>query len=197
MKRHKEFQTPIGQAAWIFYQKWLRQKKRQVPKAETFLQSRFYKPLIRFAHFVKRVNLPDIDTFIWMMVDMDVPPVLWNNDEYYTKYLEFLDRRADPYKRAQTTVDTLFCIADAAECDVGEAFSMLTGPELVQLLRERRLSPWILLNSKKFKQFLGSASSEEMMIIQAIIRPQYWKERFEKYPEVVTNMKKYVNELDL
>lgn len=198
MRRHEEFQTPIGQAAWIYYGKWLKIKKRQVPRAEAFLQSKFYKPLIRFAKFVKRVGLPDIDLFIWLMNDKDTPPVLWTNDDVYAMYLEFLDRTADPYKRAQTTVDTLFQIAEAADCDVSETFDVLTGPELIQLLRERRLSPWMILFSKKFKEFLTQrASPEEVTIIQTIIRPAHWKERFTKAPEVVAKMQEYVSALNL
>lgn len=197
MKRHEEFQTPIGQAAWIYYSKWLKAQKRQVPRAETFLQSKFYKPLIRFARFVKRVNMPDIDTFIWLMREKDMPPVLWTNDDAYAAYLEFLDRRADPYARAQTTVTTLFQIADAAECDVSEVFDVLTGAEVVQLLRERRLSPWVLLFSKKFMAFVQTSSPEEITMIETIVRPAHWKERFAKAPEVVTKMQEFVKELNL
>lgn len=198
MKRHEEFQTPVGQAAWIYYQKWMKAYRRQVPRSDAFLHSKFYKPIIRFANFAKRVNLPDIDSFIWLMKEKDMSPVLWVNDQVYAMYLEFLDRQADPYKRAELTIKTLFDIAEAAECDVSEVFDVITGPEFIQMLRERRLSPWILLRSRKFKEFLThKVSPEEMTIIQAIVRPQYWKEKFDQRKAIVDTMDLYVKELNL
>lgn len=198
MKRHEEFQTPIGQAAWIFYQKWMKAYKRQVPKAEAFLHSKFYKPMIRFSRFAKQVNLPDVDSFIWLMKDKDMSPVLWVNDQVYAMYLEFLDRQAEPKKRAEVTVNTLLDIADAAQCDVSEVFEVITAPEFIQMLRERRLSPWILLRSPRFREFLTTkVSSEELTIIQAIVRPQYWKEKFDQRKDVVETMDLYVRELNL
>lgn len=197
MRRSEEFQTPIGQAAWIFYQKWLRAYRRQVPRSDAFLHSKFYKPLVRFAKFAKKVNLPDIDNFIWLMKEKDMSPVLWTNDQVYAMYLEFLDRQADPYNRANLTIKAFFDIADAAECDVSEVFDVITSSELIQMLRERRLSPWILLRSRRFKQFLTHASSEEITIIQAIIRPSFWTEKFKQHPAVVSDMDKYIKELNL
>jgi hypothetical protein len=199
MIRDEEFRTLNGQRAWNFYQKWMKAYRRQVPRSDAFLHSKFYKPFVRFAEFAKKVNLPDIDSFIWLMRDEDISPVLWTNDQVYVKYLEFLDRQADPYKRADLTVKTLLQIADAAQCDVSEVFDdVITVSELVQLLRERRLSPWILLRSKKFKHFLISkASPEELIIIEATIRAPYWKEKFEKHPDVVQNMDLIVKELNL
>ena len=198
MERHEEFQTALGQYAWTVYEKWLRLQRKQVPKAETFIRSRFYRPIMRFVKFAKKVHLPDLDAFLWLMCDLDMPPVLWTNDEIYTKYLEFLDRRANPTSRAETTINTLFLIADAADSDIEDVFEVLTGAELVQLLRERRLSPWILLRSKRFREFLmNNTSKEELMTIQSIIRPEYWKEQFEKRPDVVTTMDNYVREMNL
>lgn len=197
MKRAEEFQTPIGQAAWSFYQRWMKAKRYQVPRSDAFLHSKFYKPFIRFAKFAKRVNLPDVESFVWLMKEDDLPPVMWTNDEVYARYLEFLDRRADPQKRAKQTIKTLFAIADAASCDVSEVFDVITTPELIQLLRERRLSPWILLRSRKFKEFLTKATPEELTFIQTIIRPPYWKEKFEQRPQIVAKMDEYVKELGI
>jgi hypothetical protein len=198
MKRAEEFRTPIGQAGWIFYQKWMKAHRRQVPRSDAFLHSKFYKPFIRFARFVKQVNMPDVDLFIWLMKEKDMSPVMWVNDQVYAIYLEFLDRKADPYKRADTTINMLLDIAEAAECDVSEVFDVINGPEFIQMLRERRLSPWILLRSRKFKQFLTQkVSTEEMTIIQAIIRPPYWKEKFDQKKDVVVDMDRFVKELNL
>ena len=99
---------------------------------------------------------------------------------------------------AQQTINTLFDIAEIGDCEVNEVFEMMTPSEVIQLLRERQLTPWLLLNSKKFMNFyISKVSSEERLIMESIIRPAYWAEKFEKYPKVVETMRLYVLELNL
>ena len=197
--RDEEFRTPIGQAAWSYYQGWMKVHHRQIPRSPAFLKSRFYRSFIKFAEFVKKIRLPDPETFIWLMKERDIAPTMWTMDEMYSQYLEFLDRRGDPSKQAQVTINTLFDIADAAQCEIWEVFDILTANEVIQLFRQRRLSPWLLLHSKeKFLPFFANKlSNEERIILETIIRPAFWAEKFRKNPKAVEAMKRYVSELKL
>jgi len=198
MQRNEEFRTPIGQAAWLFYQKWMKAYKRMVPNSQSFLKSKYYQSFNRFAQRVKKLNFPDVDAFVALMKEKDISPTLWTNDQVYAIYLEYLDRRASPLSQAKVTIDTLFKIADAAECEVNEIFDILQPNEVITLLRERRLSPWILLFSPKFKELLiHQTSDEQRIIMESIIRPHYWVDKFGKQPNDVEMMKKYVEELDI
>lgn len=198
MVRDDEFRTPLGQAAWSFYQRWMKEHRRIVPRPESFLQSKFYGSFMRFAKFAQKVQLPDPESFIWLMKDKDMPPSIWVNDQVYTAYLEFLDRKATPLARAKTTIDTLFKIADSHDVAVENVFDVLEPTEVIDLLRERRVSPWILLNSTKFTQFfLNVCSPEQRIIVESIIRPVYWGKQFKSYPDDLTVMRKMVEELSL
>lgn len=191
-------QTPLGQGAWRLYQRWMKEQHRQMPQMNSFLHSRYYSTFIRFMKFVKKVSIPDVDSYVWFMVKNKNPPELWTNEEIYASYLEFLDRSADPIKRANTTIKTLIQIADAADCDVSEVFEVLTPAEVVQLLHERRFSPWLLLRSTTFKRFLAErVSPEQMVLIETVIRPAYWIKKFQEKPEVVQRMDIFVKELNL
>jgi hypothetical protein len=198
MQRDEEFRTPIGQASWLFYQKWMKAYKRMVPNPQSFLKSKYYQSFNRFAKRAKKLNFPDTDAFIALMKEKDISPTLWTNDQVYAIYLEYLDRRASPLNQAKITIDTLFKISEAAECEVGEVFEILQPNEVITLLRERRISPWILLFSLKFKELLiHTASDEQRIIMESIIRPHYWVDKFKKHPNDVEMMKKYVGELGI
>ena len=198
MQRDEEFRTTTGQAAWLFYQNWMKAYKRMVPSAQSFLKSKYYQSFFRFAQHVKKLNIPDVDAFIALMKEKDISPTIWTNDQVYALYLEYLDRRASPTSQAKITIDTLFKIAEIAECDVGEIFDVLQPNEVIALLRERRLSPWILLFSHNFKEFLiHKASDEQRIIMESIIRPHYWADKFKKNPNAVEMMKQYVEELGI
>jgi len=197
MQRDEEFRTPIGQAAWMYYQEWMKVHRRQVPRADSFLHSKFYRSFIKFSKFVRTVQMPDPKLFIWLMKEKDVEPVLWATDGAYAAYLEFTDRKGDPRTQANITIDTIFKIADVAEVSHTDVFDVVTSAEVIQLLRQRRLSPWLLLHSKKFHTFVLNSSSEERTILETIIRPKYWGKKFQDNPETVALMKRYVSELNL
>lgn len=198
MQRADEFKTPIGQAAWSFYKQWMKAHKRTVHKSESFLNSKYYKAFVDFARFVKRVGLPRPETFIWLMKERKISPTLWTNDEVYSMYLEFLDRKSSPLTQASITIDTLFKIADTIDINVDQIFDILTANEILQFIRKRQMSPWFLLHSKKFREFIkNKITKEEQTIFESMVRPSYWKEKFRKYPEDVEKIRRYVKELNL
>ncbi len=198
MARDEQIRTPLGQSAWSYYQKWMKAYRRAVPSIETFLTSNFYTTFIKFAKFARKVGLPDVDSFIWYMQEKDIPPVIWVNNEIYSSYIEFIDKRSDPNKQALQTIEYLFKIADEFQVDVAEVFSYLEPNDVILMLHRRQLSPWILLHSQKFKEFLiNKTTDQEKIALEAIIRPDYWAEKKIQNPDIVVQMKKYVRELDL
>ena len=127
-----------------------------------------------------------------------MPPSIWINDEIYASYIEFVDKKSDPNKQAKQTIEYLFKIADEYQVDVADVFEVLDPNDVILLLHRRQLSPWILIHSTKFKQFLITKTNDDQrLIMETIIRPNYWVKKKAKHPEIVAQMKKYVRELDL
>ncbi|KKN24899.1 hypothetical protein LCGC14_0890170 [marine sediment metagenome] len=197
MKRHEEIVTPVGQAAYQHYSDWMEVYKRMAPPLDTFLSSRFYKSFIKFAKYVIELNIPETSVFIRLMHERDISPTIWTNDQVYALYLEYLDHKLTPMGQAKITVNTLFKLADERGCNIEEFFTTYHPNEVLQLLRERRLSPWILLFSTQFQIMLKRCSEEQRALFEALIRPHYWRYKFEKNPKYVELMKKYVEELNI
>jgi len=198
MIRDEEFRSADGQAAWLYYQKWMKAYRRIVPNSKSFLHSKYFNSFFRFSQFVKRVQIPDIDAFIKMMKEKDISPTIWTNDQVYALFLEYMDRKVSPIRHAEITINTLFDLADEHDIDVSDIFDVVTPNEVIQLLRQRRLSPWILLNSTRFKQFyVDKTTAEERIVMESIIRPQYWKKKFDSQDTAIEQMKMYIIELKL
>lgn len=197
MRRDEEIKTTLGQAAYQFYSDWMVSYKRLVPAIDIFLTSRYYKSFIRFAKYVKDLNIPDTSVFIKMMREKDISPTIWTNDQVYALYLEYLDNKVKPVVHAKITVETLLRLSDDKKCSVEEIFANLHPNEVLQLIRERRLSPWILLFSKKFIEMLKNSTPEQQALFEALIRPHYWKRKFTNNPNYVSVMKRFVEELNI
>lgn len=198
MKREEELKTPIGQAAWHYYQLWMRQLKRMPPPAASFLASKYFRTFINFTKFTKQVDLPKPDKFIWLMVHKQFQPTMWCTDDAYTLYLEFLDRKTSPLDQAKLSIETLLTLSERLDIDVSDVFSHLKPHDIIHALRTRRLSPWLLLFSKKFKKlFNEDASTEQKIIIESIIRPEYWGDKMADHADAVTTIKMLIGELDI
>lgn len=198
MKRDEEFRSVLGQQAWVFYQNWMKAHRRMVPAAKSFIHSKYFNSFVKFASFANKVHLPDTGAFIWLMKDKDILPTIWTNDQVYSMYLEFMDRKVAPKRHAEITINTLFDLSDEHQCEVSDVFNHLTPNEVIMLLRGRRISPWLLLKSDKFKEFfLNATSQEEKIIMETIIRPDYWSKKFAANPDAIKSMLLYVAELKL
>ncbi len=198
MIRKEEFATPYGQAAWQYYQTWMKCNFRQVPEVKSFLHSKFFGAFFRFAKFAKDVRIPDPELYIQFMIDRDAPPVMFTSDEMYSAFLQHMDRKVPAKTNAKLTIDTFFNIAEDADRDVADVFEVVDPNDLIQLLRQRRVSPWVLLHSDKFKKFYGTRLTDDQRIVmKSLIRPDYWAEKLKENPEDVKLMKQYVGELNL
>lgn len=198
MKRDAELKSPVGQAAWGYYQTWMRQLKRMPPPAAAFLTSKYFRTFINFTNFIRSVDLPRPEKFIQYMVEKNFTPTMWMSDEVYTLYLEFLDRRVPPMEHVKMSIDTLLNLSDKYNTDVSVIFDHIEPYEMMHWLRVRKISPWLLLLSKKFKLwFVNNTNDEQKIILESLIRPEYWSHKFESNPEDITSIKKCISALDI
>lgn len=198
MLRSEKLQTPLGQAAWRFYQDWMKLQRKRVQDEKTFLKSKYYESFNRFSEYVKKLQLPNPQSFMKLMITNDFPPTMWTLNETYVMYLEHLDRAAPPQEHAQITADTIFRLAEILTCDMSEIFLHLSASEVIELIRERKLSPWLLLNSTKFMEFFRDKTNpEQKIVLEALIRPKYWTTQFSKKPNTLNYMKDIVTEMNL
>lgn len=197
LKREKEIKTPTGQAAWNYYTTWMRKQHKLPPPIDTFLTSKYYRTFITFAEFVRKVQLPLPDKFIWYMVTRNYPPSLWKHDDVYDLYINFIDMTLSPMSQVTASIDMILKITDACEVDPSEFFTLLTPNEVIQLVRTRKISPWLLLFSKKFVEFFSNMNLEQQRILEAIIQPSEWDDRKKKFETEVQTIKLYIQELGL
>lgn len=198
MRRDKDFRSTTGKAAWIHYQNWMKSNRRSVPAPDSFIQSRFFNTFIKFAKFAKKVSIPNVDGYIRLMSKRNISPTLWSHDQVYMMYLEHMEYNEDPMKLAEITIEALYEIADDNAVDIGNVFDVALPSEIIQMIRQRRLSPWILLKSPKFRDFfMKKASGQEQIIMQTIIKHTFWGKRFGENPDTVKSMVKLVTQLNL
>ena len=200
MERADEIKSPIGQQAYQIYSEWMKLSNYKVPPIESFVESRYYLAFINFAHFCRKVDLVDIKKYIELMIAEDISPTIWRNDALYVKYLEHIDRKTSPTDQAHIMIECMYKLSESLECPVSDVFDKLTGHHIVELIRKRYFTPWLMLVSTRFKQRLAAIVDEDSQVrgeIENLIVPSYWAKKFNEQPNMIQEMKLIAKELGI
>jgi hypothetical protein len=198
MTRSREIQTAIGQMAYGLYKIWLEKQRRKPPAPEGFCSSSYYSSFIKFAQWTRDTGIPDPQKYVELMVNEKIAPALWRRNEAYQMYLDFLDKKIDPYEQVNMTVETILTLSEGLEIPPSEVFKQFTAGEITELIQQRRLSPMLLFCSKTFKDWIGTLHEGERNNLMKNIGIGYWSAKLEKAsPDVMKNVKLIAQELGI
>lgn len=155
--RLEELRGPIGTAAYAYYSDWMRLNKRSVPPIETFGSSSYYNAFVRFATQVHRIKMPNPSGFVKAMVENgNVQPSLWCRDNVYAMYLQGYDKIVSPTKQFLESVDLISEYANEQSIRRAQVFEVMGVDKILELVQKRKLSPWFLVSSSAFRDFMKS-----------------------------------------
>ena len=195
--RHDELRSPIGQAAYAYYCEWMKLYKRKAPPIETFATSRYYTAFVKFSKYAIDVSLPSPNMFIRLMCDRDISPTLWARSQCYSIYLEFYDKSVEPLDQVQNSILTLFDICDKENVAIDKVFVHLQAARINELLRLRKLSPWLIFCSGTFGSFLKTIPQDDWTEMSKIVNPSYWSEKLAQNKKLVDDILLITKEIGL
>lgn len=195
-KRAEYLATNKGKSAFYCYEMWNNLRGYSVKNLQTFLESKYFKAIERFIKFCNSTGIPDRKHYIQYMIDKDIMPVRWTDVEVYDEYIQHFDNTKTPEEMARISMDTIFDLADLFECEIGEVLSHMYASDLMKLVVARKLSPWILLPSKSFMEYMKTeVTAEQKILINSTINYDIWGRKFRENPEAVKEMKEIVKEM--
>lgn len=197
MLRSREIQTMQGQQAYQLYKLWLEKQRRKAPGIEVFITSTFYTSFYKFAGHARTLGINDPELFVAIMVTREISPALWVRDECYQEYVEHLDKKSDPYRQAENTLNEMIKLSEKLDCPIGQVFDKLKHGELMAMLNQHKLSPWVLFCSTKFKHRLTTFDADERALVMKTIGVSYWAHALEQKPEIVRDLRVLVSEVGL
>jgi hypothetical protein len=191
--------TIQGQAAYAFYAQWFKEKRQKVPPIDTFSASRYFLPFWNFAEMVKKVSIDRPNIYIRLMVMKEIDPVMWCRDQSYSYYLEFCERETEPYEAVNKGLEILERIQEVRQIKMKDIFKEIGFNALLELIRLRNISPWLLLNCDSFSQFYQELDSEQTRLLCGVISYEWWADRFETTDgkELRKDIKEILNDFGL
>ena len=197
LERTTEIQTIDGISAYQLYKYWLQKQKRKAPPPLIFTTSMFYGAFIKFVHFIKKMSIASSEKYIDLIIESKISPQIWTNVDAYNLYLEWNDRKSQPLEQVEISLSTIISLAEDRNVKICNLFEDLKFGEVFQLIQVRKLSPWLLLCSGKFKSWLQQQSNDEHKQLIRLIGLDYWATKFESNQETISEIKKVVEAFNL
>lgn len=197
MIRGREIQTPIGQSAYGLYKVWMEKQRRAAPPIETFLSSAYFTSFIKVAAWMRETGIPDPQKYVELMVAAKIAPALWRRNEAYQIYLEHFDKKTSPISQATDTIETILALAEGLECEPGEVFSKFQVGDILELIQQRRLSPWLLFCSRSFKDWYQGLHTADRSALMKNIDVNFWSSKMEQKPEIVKELSQIARDIGI
>lgn len=199
--RLDELKSPMGQAAYSYYSEWMKLNKRSVPPIETFSESKMYSTFIKFANHVVKVRLPNVSGFIRTMVENGkVQPSLWCRDNVYAMYLQGYDRVVNPTQQFFDSFEEIDTLSMELKCTKAEVFEKIGVEVVLDLVQKRKLSPWFLVSSTAFRNWMSTQKPDDTMRLEDAIQVGALLSRVahdKKLMELLTQFSQATKELGL
>lgn len=188
-RRHDILSTNRGLLAFELFSRWLYIRSSRKATHENFKLSRHFNAFVKFAKYYKAIGgLSDLDEFLLFMIKNNILPTIWLDGKIISYYLMAMEC-IDPKGKIERTVDTIFKICKKYECDTSEFYDNIEAHIMIGFIRMHKLSPWILLNSKGFFQWLERLDGYDQNLMDEFIDCDEWSKKF-KNDEKNTKMAK-------
>ena len=194
-RRHMSKNEKHVQLALLTYQRFYEISQKQKNKTfEEFAKSPYYNAFVKFGSFMSNANPIYPEKFIDFVIKSGVKLDHWCRDELYDTYLQELIKIEPADGAIQRTINTMMDWADNNEATWNHYFNYANLNRATHDIKEGKISPWILLQSKSGKKMLKNMNDEQLAIIGDIINPQFWLSRFKKLPADVELVKEVIAE---
>tara|TARA_E500000178_G_scaffold351752_1_gene413576 strand:- start:627 stop:1310 length:684 start_codon:yes stop_codon:yes gene_type:complete len=194
-RRHMSKNEKHVQLALLTYQRFYEISQKQKNKTfDEFAKSPYYNAFVKFGSFMSNANPIYPEKFIDFVIKSGVKLDHWCRDELYDTYLQELLKIEPADGAIQRTINTMMDWADNNEATWNHYFNYANLNRATHDIKEGKISPWILLQSKSGKKMLQNMNDEQLAIIGDIINPQFWLTRFKKLPADVELVKEVIAE---
>lgn len=198
MKRIDLFNKPIGHIAYLIFNQWRKISGYAPVTVDTFASSRYFKACVEFAKFSKSQSIPDKIGYIELMHKKGLLPFNWCDYDVYDYYIDNFDKEYTIDQKVDLSIETIREMSQTFECETGSVFEKATPIQVIRYITSRKLSPWLLLPSKKFMDFMTyKTNREERLLFNSFIDVAVWKKHLTDNPDKVHEIKSINRELGI
>ncbi len=183
----------IGYDAFVrFFQ--LTQNCKGNKTYEEFAKSPYYNAFIKFGSYVSNVNPLYPNQYIEWVIRSGVRLDDWCKDALYEKYALELIHTESVEVALQRSITHMQLWAEKNDSQWNHYFKYVSSNRAAYDIRDGKISPWLLLNSKSGKALLGNLDDTQLSTLSGILNPDIWLKKFKKQTSDLELVKQVVKE---
>jgi hypothetical protein len=164
---------------------------------DDFAKSPYYNAFVKFGSFVSNVNPLYPDKFIDYVIRSGVKLDHWCRDELYDKYVVDLIKNEPVEVALERSIKHMIGWGEANNASWNHYFLYVSLSRAVFDVRDGKVSPWIILNSKNGKDMLKKFSDEQLQAISTIMDLPFWLNKFKRLSADAELVKQVVKESNI
>jgi len=164
---------------------------------EEFVKSSFYNAFVKFGSFVNNVRPLYPDKYIDYVVTSNVKLDHWCRDEMYEKYAVELIRKEGVETALERSIQTMQKWAEENNSVFNHYFFYASTNRITWDIKDGKISPWLVLNSKAGQEALNKFSDEQLGLLNYVLDPQHWAMRFKRNPKDLQLVKDVIQQAKL
>ena len=170
----------IGLQAWLrFYE--MSQGSAKTKTYEDFARNQFYTAFVKFGRHCHSINAINVGQFIDYVLKNNIKVDHWCRDKHYEEYLFNLMRTEAAQDALERSIKTMVAWGEEHDLPFNEYFRKVSGPRLMENIRNGRISPWVLYCCDSGLEAAGSLDEFQVTQIMPWIDPDYWQKRLRDY----------------
>lgn len=164
---------------------------------EDFARSPYYNAFVKFGSFVSNVNPLYPDRFIQYVVTSGIKLDHWCRDEVYNAYVLDLIRVESVETALERSIKHMLEWGETNNAPWNHYFLYVSTNRACYDVRDGKVSPWVILNSKHGKDMLRKFNDEQLSAVGPVIDLPFWVAKFKKHPADTELVKQVIRESNL
>jgi hypothetical protein len=156
----------------------LTQKQKHDKTYLEFAKSPYYNACVKFGSFMHNVNPLYPDQYIDFVVISGVKLDHWCREELYEKFVLHLIKTESVEIALERSIDNMSKWAVENDSVWNHCFTYISTSRAMFLIKDGKISPWLLLNCTSGKNLLNKFNDEQLEAVAAMIDPPFWKKKF-------------------
>lgn len=170
-------------------------RRSNVKTMEEFCKSPFYGAFVRLSEFTASEYVVSGFKYIDWLVDNDVPEKQWCNPRDLDDYRAYLRDSEEPETQAETSCKNIRVWCADNGVTMPEFFRSITPGQALNMVRENKLSPWVMMGYQPCIDELVSRFGDEMLFtLNEHINVPYWLDKVDTEADNVAKVRELVDE---
>ena len=156
---------------------------------DEFVTSPYYTAFVKFGNYLVQLRCVNVEAFSDYILQSKVKIDHWTRDEHYTAWLVNYIKREPADRAVERSIETMSRWGNDVGQDFNRYFALISSNQIVSDIVNGRISPWLVYHSRTGKEFLSTATEEQMQLMIPFIDPGWWTSRFSNLSEDVEFVK--------